>query len=375
MSGNRIRVGVIGASPDGGWAAAAHLPALAALDRYEVSAVATTRPESAARAAQAWGAAHAFTDAAELAGHPDVDLVVVSVKAPEHAAAIRPALAAGKHVLSEWPLGATLAEASALAAAAAQAGVVTAIGLQGLQSPSVRWVRDLLAGGAVGRVDAVSMIVDGSPLGGDRLSPRLTYSADEAAGNNVLSIMTGHPLALLEDVAGRFADLSAAVTYRDPDVAVTGTPDRIANTAPSQVALFGHLAGGALASLAVQGGSKPGPDGFVIRIAGSAGSLVATPADAATYPGWATLRVRITDNDGAAHELELPPDYVPPAGVPAGPAANVAMLYQEIADAIDAGRPAHPDFDTALRYHRLLAAAAASSRTGVRQNVTEGGSA
>jgi predicted dehydrogenase len=373
MSGTRIRVGVIGASPDGGWAAAAHLPALAALDRYEVSAVATTRAESAARAAETWGARHALTSAAELAGHPDVDLVVVSVRAPAHAAAIRPALAAGKHVLSEWPLGATLAEAEELAAAAARTGVVTAIGLQALRSPSVRWVRDLVAGGAVGRVDAVSMIADGSPLGGDRLPARLAYSAEETAGNNVLSIMTGHPLALLEHVAGELVDLSAAVTYRDPTVALLDSPDRVPNDAPSQVALFGRLAGGALASLAVQGGAKPGPDGFVIRITGTEGTLVLTPVDGGMYPGWATLGVRVIGNDGAGHDLDLPAAYATlPAGVPAGPAANVAALYQEVADAIDTGRPAYPDFATALRYHRLLAAAAESSRTGARQALPEG---
>jgi predicted dehydrogenase len=372
MNGNRIRVGVVGASPDGSWAAGAHLPALVALDRYEVSAVATTRAESAARAASAWGATHALTSAVELAEHPDVDLVVVSVKAPAHAAAIRPALAAGKHVLSEWPLGASLAEAEELAAAAG-AGVVTAIGLQALQSPSVRWVRDLVAGGAVGRVDAVSMIADGSPHGGDRLSQRLAYSADEAAGNNVLSIMTGHALAFLEDVAGALVDLSASVTYRDADVAIVESGDRIPNSAPSQVALVGRLAGGALASLAIQGGSKPAPDGFVVRVTGTGGTLTVTPVDPGAYPGWATLRVRATDGDGVVRELELPPEYdtIPP-GVPAGPATNVAALYQEVAAAIDTGRPAHPDFGTALRYHRLLAAVSDSSATGTRRSVPAG---
>ena len=42
----RIRVGIVGASPQS-WAAAAHLPALAHLDELTVTAVATTRQESA----------------------------------------------------------------------------------------------------------------------------------------------------------------------------------------------------------------------------------------------------------------------------------------------------------------------------------------
>jgi len=38
-----IRVGVIGATPARGWGTAAHLPALKALEEFEVTAVATTR--------------------------------------------------------------------------------------------------------------------------------------------------------------------------------------------------------------------------------------------------------------------------------------------------------------------------------------------
>ena len=46
----RIRVGIVGASPQS-WAAAAHLPALAHLDELTVTAVATTRKDSARAAA------------------------------------------------------------------------------------------------------------------------------------------------------------------------------------------------------------------------------------------------------------------------------------------------------------------------------------
>ena len=77
----------------------------------------------------------------------DVDLVAVTVKVPSHAAVVRAALAAGKHVLSEWPLGVDLAEASALADLARSAGTVHAVGLQGLHSTGARFVADLIADG------------------------------------------------------------------------------------------------------------------------------------------------------------------------------------------------------------------------------------
>jgi predicted dehydrogenase len=56
--------------------------------------------------------------------------------------------------------------------------------------------------------------------------------------------------------------------------------------------------------------------------------------------------------------------------VPAGPPANVAALYREIAQAIAEGREANPSFTTALHYHRLLEALARASLTGTRQTLT-----
>jgi predicted dehydrogenase len=113
---------------------------------------------SARAAAEAFGARYAFADAGELAAHPEVDLVVVSVKAPAHAEATRAALAAGKHVLTEWPLGVDVVEARALADAADRAGVVHAVGLQGYHSPGARFVSDLLTDGRIGQVESVAMI-------------------------------------------------------------------------------------------------------------------------------------------------------------------------------------------------------------------------
>ena len=47
MTSQPIRVGLIGAAPDRGWAASAHIPALRALPDYALAAVCTTRQESA----------------------------------------------------------------------------------------------------------------------------------------------------------------------------------------------------------------------------------------------------------------------------------------------------------------------------------------
>jgi predicted dehydrogenase len=362
-----IRVGIVGASPQS-WAATAHLPALVHLGEFAVTAVATTRQDSARAAAALFGARHAFASADELASHPEVDLVVASVKVPAHATVIRAALAAGKHVYAEWPLGVDLAEASALAAAADAAGVVHAVSLQAYHSPGARFVADLLADGRIGPVESVSMIAAGDPLGGSRIPRSLAWSTEPAAGNNLLTVMAGHALAALERVAGPLADVSAVLANLHDQVAVAETGELIANHVPGQVALHGRLASGALLSLAVHGGSAPGPGGFAITITGVRGTLTITPADPGHYPGWAAWRVRLRGTDGAVTDLPVPDRYrLAAAGVPAGPAAHIAALYREIAQAINEGRPAHPGFDTAVHFHQTLAAIERAAQTGVRQ--------
>ena len=103
-----LRVGVVGATLARGWATAAHLPALTALPEFTVTAVPTTKAETARATAEAFGVPLAFEDDARLIASPEVDVVAVTVKVTGHDALVRAALAAGKHVFCEWPLGTDL---------------------------------------------------------------------------------------------------------------------------------------------------------------------------------------------------------------------------------------------------------------------------
>src|SRR5262249_17360345 len=119
----RIRVGIVGVNPTRGFAAAAHIPALKALPHFEIVAVCTTNQTSAEKAARHFGIPMAFSDAGQLTGHPEVDLVVVTVKVPDHYAPVMKAIEAGKHVYCEWPLGRNTSEAKILLAAAEERGI------------------------------------------------------------------------------------------------------------------------------------------------------------------------------------------------------------------------------------------------------------
>src|SRR5436190_881817 len=113
---NKIRLGLVGANVHATWASASHYPALLASPDVELTAVCTTRRESAEEARDALGAKLAFWDWREMVKSPDIDAVAVVVKVPEHFGPTKGALEAGKHVYTEWPLGRNTAEAEELAA-------------------------------------------------------------------------------------------------------------------------------------------------------------------------------------------------------------------------------------------------------------------
>src|SRR6202011_1492572 len=139
---DKIRLGLIGASVGGTWSARSHLPAVQASSDVELTAVCTTKADSAEAARRAWGARLAFNDYRKMVASPEIDAVAVVVRVPSHYAPTRAALEAGKHVYCEWPLGRTTAEAVELAALAETRGLVTAVGLQARVNPALMHMKE-----------------------------------------------------------------------------------------------------------------------------------------------------------------------------------------------------------------------------------------
>src|SRR5947209_9605862 len=160
---DKIRLGLVGASVTGTWSSRSHLPAVRASAEVELTAVCTTRADSAEAARQAYGARLAFDDYRKMVASPEIDAVAIVVRVPSHYAPTKAALEAGKHVYCEWPLGRTAAEAVELAALAKSRGLVTAVGLQARVNPAVMHMKEQVEAGFVGDIMAVhvSMIRDG----------------------------------------------------------------------------------------------------------------------------------------------------------------------------------------------------------------------
>src|SRR6266852_1912859 len=210
----RIRVGIIGANPDRGWAAQAHIPALRSLsDDFEITALSTTRRESAAAARMLFGVPLAFDNHQELVNSPMVDVVAVTVKVPYHLELATAALDAGKAVYCEWPLGNGLTEAETLAALAKKKGILAVAGLQARSAPSVAYVHDLIQQGYLGEVLSTTLI--GSGMGwGPTVEPFNVYMNDKKDGATMLSIALGHTADALCHCLGEVRELSATMGMR-----------------------------------------------------------------------------------------------------------------------------------------------------------------
>jgi predicted dehydrogenase len=368
MPESTLGVGIIGVSHVWGWAATAHIPALRALPSYEIRALSARTAESARAAGEVFGVRAVFSDHEQLVTQPDIDVVAVTVKVPHHRELVSAAVAAGKAVYCEWPLGRDLDDARAMAALAAEQGVRTVVGLQARQAPAIEFVQELLRDGYVGEVLSTTMV--GLSIPGDVVVQPNAYMLDKANAANVLTIAIGHSLDTLSYVLGEFADLSAVSELRRPLITIEGTGERIVKTAPDQIAVIGTLTSGATASIHIRE-AVAGGTGFLWEINGTDGTLRIT-ADAA-YPEIFPLTVA-----GARGRNELAELAVPAAltqkwptltSLEGAPAFNVGRAYAAFAADIDNGSHTVPDFADAVRCHELIAAIERSAASGERVTV------
>jgi predicted dehydrogenase len=365
MGESRLGVGIIGVNPDWGWAAAAHIPALRSLPNYEIRALSARSPESARAAGDAFGVKAVFSDHEQLVIQPDVDVVAVTVKVPHHRELVSAALAAGKAVYCEWPLGRDLDGARAMAALAAEHELRTIVGLQARQAPAIGFVQELLRDGYVGEVLSTTMVGTSVP-GGVVVKPN-AYMLDKRNGANVLTVAVGHCLDTLNHVLGEFADLSAVSDLRRPHISIEGTGEQIVKTAPDQVAVIGTLTSGATASVHVRE-AVAGGTGFLWEINGAEGTLRIT-ADAA-YPEIFPLTVAGAQGRNELAELAVPAALTQKwptlTSLEGAPAYNVGRAYAAFAADIDEGTHTVPDFTDAVRRHELIAAIERSAALGER---------
>jgi len=365
MPASRLGVGIIGVSPVRGWAATAHIPALRALPDYEIRALSAHTIESARVAGDVFGVNAVFSDHEQMVTQPDIDVVAVTVKVPHHRELVGAALAAGKAVYCEWPLGRDLDDARAMAALAAEQGVRTVVGLQARQAPAIEFVQALLRDGYVGEVLSTTMV--GLSIPGDVVGRPNAYMLDKTNGANLLTISVGHSLDILNHVLGEFADLSAVSDLRRPLITIEETGQQIVKTAVDQIAVIGTLTTGATASIHIRE-AVAGGTGFLWEINGTDGTLRITAA--AAHPQIFPLTVKGAHGHSEPAELAAPAAFTEKwptlASLQGAPAYNVGRAYAAFTADIDNETHTVPDFADAVRRHEVIAAIEKSAASGKR---------
>ena len=121
----RLRVGVLGCGPI---AQAAHFESCTKARNADLYAICDVAPDLLARMAATHAPARTYNDYDAMLADPDLEAVIIATSDAFHVPAALRALAAGKHVLCEKPLGVSVEEVEQLAAAVRASGLVLQVG-------------------------------------------------------------------------------------------------------------------------------------------------------------------------------------------------------------------------------------------------------
>ena len=128
------------------------IPAMRASKRAELVAVASRDAERARSYAAEWQIPRAHGSYEALLADPEVDAVYISLPNGLHVEWSVAAARAGKHVLCEKPLATSVAGCDEIISAAGAAGVFVAEASMHLYHPLMHKAREVVQGGALGRV-------------------------------------------------------------------------------------------------------------------------------------------------------------------------------------------------------------------------------
>ena len=369
-----IGYGFMGAAHSVGWRQAPRV-----FDRagpVEMSVVVGRNADAVASAAAKWGWAESATDWREVIARDDIDVVDIVTPGDSHAEIAIAALEAGKHVLCEKPLANTVAEAEAMAEAASRAaarGVRSMVGFTYRRVPAVTLLRDMIAEGAVGRVQQVraayrqDWLVDpGMPL-----AWRLQK---EHAGSGALGDIGAHIIDMTQFVTGLGVEsvtgtLETIVKQRPLRAAGSGLSgsagEGVGDVTVDDAAIFtGRLSNGALASFEATRFATGRKNALTVEVSGDRGALAFDLEDLNSLRFYD--RTAPEGRQGFMQILVTEPvhPYVAawwPAGHMLGYEHGFTHQVVDLVGAIDAGTDPHPSFDEGLSVQRVLDAVERSS--------------
>ncbi|KAF6818013.1 oxidoreductase family protein [Colletotrichum sojae] len=369
-----IRVGIIGLSAKssdealGAWAVKSILPSLRNSPKYEVVALCNSSLEAAQRSIEFHDLpkeTRTYDNPESMAADPDVDLVVVSVSVEKHHHLALPAIAAGKDLFVEWPLGRTVAEAEEMAALAAKANIRTVVGAQAIADPVLVKLKEVIERGDIGEVRSTAVVGTLPDIPPQFWVKGLEQWLDLDRGANVFHVIFGHFLCSFLHVLGTFdlSTLSSILKVESKEIPIY-TPDRTAidipahpKNTPEHIFAQGVLQSGAVASISFR--TTPGTvdDDARLRwvISGTKGEIEVT----SPHTSWQAhvparkFKVKPFEEEEEAWEYGTK-DWQRDLSVAKGlglEAVNTALVLDAFAEGSQGN---HADFKEALEFQRVL---------------------
>ena len=363
MKDFKIRVGIVGASSVKGWALISHIPALTKLPVYELTAVSTTNIVSATESKKKFGAKFGFDNHEELVRHPDVDLVVIAVKTPDHFNIVKLALENNKHIYCEWPLGNGLAETQELVRLAQSRNVICAIGLQGRYSPSINQIRDLIQNNTIGRVLSATMIASAGEVFGGTIAAADAYMCESQNGATMLTIQFGHFVDYFCYVLGEFSSLNSTILTQNNKAIVNETGVEIDCRSPDQIIVNGIIAKDIAAVIHIRGG-QPKVNNFMWEIHGTEGDVLIS-LDAG-YLHMNELSILLSQKGNRdLIKIDIDDSFkIVEFEDPNVPAYSLSHLYKALAKDIENNKQTVPSFRDALSRYKLIEKVKLAAETG-----------
>lgn len=146
----KLNVGVIGH----GWVATAHIPAINATGKAQVTAIYSSRPLDEAALSKQYGSpVKAYTDVKAMLSDPSLDVIDICSFPKDHPRQFIAALAAGKHVICEKPLALSAKDLEAMATAAKKSPKLrTCVNFEVRWSGQFKAIKSILDAGLLGEV-------------------------------------------------------------------------------------------------------------------------------------------------------------------------------------------------------------------------------
>ena len=353
-----LRIGIVSA----GWGAFAHLPAWRAIPGVEVTAICTSRRETAEAAQTRLGLPRAFWNAEEMCADPDIDIVDLGTRPDVRLPMVLAALEHGKHVYNASPHAPDWAGAKAIDAAWRRAGTIGVVDAFARWVPAHRQMAALLADDYIG-----------VPLGGtchfnislfNAPNKQFPYNwfADSRVGVSAMRNNGSHVLYLLHELFGPVAELVAddrqilkEWVFPDGDRLIPATTDY-------GTAILRFASGMTLQLQASW--SVPTNPGWLIDVFGSKGRLIARSP---TFPTARHCTLQGGKVGGVLEEIVIPEEFRVVSGIgldwqaDVQPSFPMALSMNAMVDAIGGEGQAAPDFATALEIERLQEAIRVSS--------------